>query len=158
MQVNLQPSPQTQALIARLGNSSQIVKNAKIKGLTQASMIFQTKSKQEAPVDTNNLRRNIKYEVDTDGNQAKVFVDPNVKYGIFQEEGTGIFGVKRAYIYPKKAKYLAWKSKTGKMVFARKVKGVIGRWYMKKGSEYLLSQNNKISEIIYNELIKGLLW
>jgi hypothetical protein len=156
MQVNLEPTASTKVLIARFGNASQIVRNAKVKGLTLASMIFQTRSKQEAPVDTSNLRRNIKYEVETSGNQAKVFVDPAVKYGLYQEEGTGIYGSRHAYIYPKRAKFLAWKAKTGEMVFARKVKGVMGKWYMKKGSEHLLSQNEKVSDVIYNELVKGL--
>jgi len=156
MQVNLEPTAQTKALIAKFGNASKIVKNAKVKGLTLASMIFQTRSKQEALVDTNNLRRNIKYQVETDGSQAKVYTDPSVKYARFQEEGTGIYGYKRAYIYPKRAKYLAWKSKTGKMVFAKKVKGVMAKWFMRKGSKYLLSQNKKIDDVIFSELSKGL--
>jgi len=156
MQVNLEPTASTKALIAQFGNSSQIVRGAKVKGLTLASMIFQNRSKQEAPVDTSNLRRNIKYKVESDGSEAKVFADPAVKYAIYQEEGTGLFGPRHAYIYPKRAKYLAWKSKTGKMVFAKKVKGVVARWFMKKGSLHLLSQNKKIDELIFSELSKGL--
>lgn len=156
MQVDLEPTASTKALIAKFGNSSQIVKNAKVKGLTLASMIFQTRSKQEAPVDTSNLRRNIKYEVETDGSQAKVFTDPSVKYAIYQEEGTGIYGPRRAYIYPRKAKFLAWKSKTGEMVFARKVKGVMAKWFMRKGSQHLQLESKKIDDLIYNELRKNL--
>jgi HK97 gp10 family phage protein len=156
MQVNLEPTANTQRLIQKLGNASAIVRNAKVQGLTQASMIFQTKSKQEAPVDTSNLRRNIKYEVESNGSQAKVYVDPTIKYGLYQEEGTGIYGSRHAYIVPRTAKYLAWKSKTGAMVFAKRVRGVMGKWYMRKGSEYLISQNKKIDQTIYNELVKGL--
>lgn len=156
MQINLEPTGNTKRLIAQFGNSSNIVKNAKFKGLTQASMIFQTKSKQEAPVDTSNLKRNILYKVETNGSEAKVFTDQSVKYAIFQEEGTGIYGKRGAYIYPKRAKFLAWKAKSGKMIFARKVKGVMAKWFMRKGSEHLVSQSKKIDQTIYNELVKGL--
>jgi HK97 gp10 family phage protein len=156
MQINLEPTSSTKALIAKFGNASNIVKNAKVKGLTTASLLFQTKSKQEAPVDTNNLRRNIKYQVETDGSQAKVFTDPSVKYALYQEQGTGIYGPNHSYIYPRKAKFLAWKSKTGKMIFARKVKGVMAKWFMLKGSEHLLQESKKIDDVVYNELVKGL--
>jgi len=156
MQVNLQPTANTERLIAQLGNASSIVRNAKVLGLTQASLIFQTRSKQEAPVDTNNLRRNILFKVESDGEEARVYVNPAVKYGIFQEEGTGIYGPKHAYIVPRSAKYLAWRAKSGAMVFAKRVKGVMAKWFMKKGSEHLLTQNKKIDETIYNELVRGL--
>jgi HK97 gp10 family phage protein len=149
MEFSITPTNETKILIKMFGNASEIVKNAKVKGLTQASLIFQAKAQDEAPVDTTNLRRNIKYKVESDGSEATIFVDDKIKYAIFQEEGTRAHG-------PVRAKMLAWKSKSGQLIFAKWVRGVKARWFMRKGKEEVEAQSNKISQTIYNELKKGL--
>ena len=45
-------------------------------------------------------------------------------HAFFQEDGTGLWGPKRDYIYPKRARFLRWVSHDGVVHFARRVKGV----------------------------------
>lgn len=61
-------------------------------------------------------------------------VSTDLKYGRYQEEGTGIYGPKGTPIRPKNGKVLAWK-KNGKWIFAREVSGVKPKWYMKQARE-----------------------
>jgi HK97 gp10 family phage protein len=154
MQVNIQPTGKTNDLLKRLENSPNLLREAKIKALTLASMIFSNYSKEKAPVDTGNLRRNIKYKVDNNGNQSEIKADTD--YALFQEMGTGIYGGKTRMITPKRAKYLVWKDKSGKTIFAKSVKGVKGKKYMEQGSEELKRRNKDINDKLYNELKKGL--
>ena len=58
---------------------------------------------------------------------------------MYQEIGTGIYGPLGRPITPKTKKVLAFVGRGGKMVFAKSVKGVRGRYYM-KGS---LEQNQR---------------
>jgi len=151
--ITLQPTSQTTALINKIGNAD-IVKDAKYKTLEQASILFTSESKQKSPRGTGNLSRNIKYEVERDGSQAKVY--NKLDYALYQEEGTGIYGKYKRAIVPNRAKFLRFKSKTGKIVFAKSVRGVKAVWFMRQGSEFLTRNWNKIRETLYNELVKGL--
>lgn len=149
----LEPTSQTIALINKIGNAD-IINNAKRKTLEQASLLFSSESKQKAPRGTGNLSRNIKHEVAMDGSQAKVY--NKLDYALYQEEGTGIYGKNKRPIVPKRAKFLRFKSKTGKIIFAKSVRGVKPVWFMRQGSEFLTRNWNKIRETLYNELVKGL--
>lgn len=153
MDITLEITPQTKALMATLANSN-ILRTAKVNCLTNASMIFSNQSKREAPVDTGNLRRNIKYKVEADGSQAEI--KANTDYALFQEEGTGIYGKRGTYITPRRGKFLRFKVKSGDYVYARRVKGVRGKWFMKKGSEFLFGKFKEIETKLYND-IKGAL-
>lgn len=44
-------------------------------------------------------------------------------YALFVEIGTGIYGPTGRPIKPKRAKLLVWRDKSGKLIFARKVRG-----------------------------------
>lgn len=54
------------------------------------------------------------------------------KYGPFVEYGTGIYGPRGELIRPKTAKMLSWIGPDKKRIFARSVKGMTPRRYMKK--------------------------
>lgn len=47
-----------------------------------------------------------------------------LKRGLWLDQGTGIYGPRRQRIIPKRAKYLRWTTATGRVVFARSVKGI----------------------------------
>jgi len=152
MNITITPSPQVKALIAKLGRSSDIVKQATKAGLQKGSDIFILESKQKAPVDTGNLRRNIQSKIQ--GDTAIISVDPKINYAPYQEYGTGIY-VGRGVIRPKRAKVLRFTGKKG-VVFTKYVRGVRGKFYMRAGSKKVLEQSHKINQTIYNELSKGL--
>lgn len=75
-------------------------------------------------VDTGRLRSSITTQLISVSGKPAVRVGTNVIYAIFVHDGTGIYGPKGAYIYPKRKKYMSWKSKGGKRVFAVKTKGM----------------------------------
>jgi len=155
MNINIVPTGDTKRLIEKLNNAGNIVRDAKVKGLTTASMIFTTFSKQIVPVATGNLRRNIKYKVSSEGNNSKIDTG-TVDYAIHQEYGTGIYGRRGRMIVPKRAKMLRFKNKAGKIIFAKAVRGVKGKFFMQKGSEETARRNKDIDSTIYKELQKGL--
>lgn len=47
-----------------------------------------------------------------------------LKRGLWLDQGTGIYGPRRQRIIPRRAKYLRWTTRTGRVVFARSVKGI----------------------------------
>ncbi len=153
MNIDITPSSATKALITKFGNYSEIVRQAKIKTLTMASMMFSTKSKEVSPIKTGNLRRNIKYTVNSDGSQARVY--NNLDYALYQEEGTGIYGPKKKMIVPVRKKFLVFEV-GGKIVFARKVRGVRPKWFMRQGSQEVVRRNGEIDKIMHNSLLKEL--
>lgn len=75
-------------------------------------------------VDTGLLRSSINTQLLTIGGKPAVRVGTNVFYAIYVHEGTGIYGPKGVPIRPQRAKMLSWKTKGGKRVYARQVKGM----------------------------------
>lgn len=61
-------------------------------------------------------------------NRYTVRLFSNVKHALFQEKGTGLWGPRQDFIRPKHARFLRWVAPSGKVVFARKVKGVSPKW------------------------------
>ena len=152
MIINLQPTPQTQVLINKFRQSPEILGRAMRQGIQEGCLFFKTKAQQFSPVDTTKLRGSISSQVNsnTDG---RIFT--NTKYAPYQEYGTGIYAGK-GYIYPKKAKFLVFKNKAGKLIFAKKVKGVKGRFYFKKAGEEL--KNSSILDDAITKVLKKELW
>lgn len=58
------------------------------------------------------------------GGKITVRVGTGVFYALYVHDGTGLYGPKGAYIVPKTAKFLSWKLKGGKRVYALKVRGM----------------------------------
>lgn len=75
-------------------------------------------------VNTGLLRSSINTQLIALGGKPAVRVGTNVFYAVFVHDGTGIYGPKGTYIYPKTAKVLAWKGKGGKKMYAYRVKGM----------------------------------
>ena len=93
-------------------------------------------------------------EVSSDGDNGRVYSD--LDYALYQEEGTGIYGPKGQPITAKKGKMMRFKSKSGKIIYTRSVKGVRPKKFMQQASEFVLTQTGVISQIIGDELEKGL--
>lgn len=106
-----------------------------VKGLMKAAITnsvsrIQSETRSLAPHRTGTLQRSIMQTVDYPEGKVQV----GEKYGIFLEEGTGIYGEKGSRITPKSAKVLAWKGDGG-IVFAKSVKGIKARPFFRPGIE-----------------------
>jgi hypothetical protein len=89
-----------------------------------------------APVDTSRLRQSIQVSpMRRSGNRLSGSVGTGVKYAEAQETGTGIYGPRKRPITAKSGKYLTFKTKDGRWVRTKSVKGVRGRFYMKGAVE-----------------------
>ena len=88
-------------------------------------------AKRLAPVDTGRLRADISVGVVADSVTPVVRVGNSVNYALAVHEGTGIYGPTGRPIRPRRAKVLRFKSKGGKVVFARQVRGTRGRPYLR---------------------------
>lgn len=124
----------------KLSQAPEIVGNVKKQMLTKGALIAETKAKISAPVNTNVLRGSITHDVD----ENKAVIGTNLKYAPYQETGTGLYGPRRQMITPRSGRFLRFKV-NGQWVFARAVRGVKPKWYMKKGYEEV---QNKIGSII----------
>ena len=102
------------------------------------------KARRLCPVDEGRLRSSLAYEIRQDKGDIVGRVGTNLDYGLFIHEGTGIYAGKGP-ITPKKGKYLRWPVKnnsgqgrrrykagaTAQYAYAKKVKGVKGRPYLR---------------------------
>lgn len=75
-------------------------------------------------IDTGYLRSSIHTELVSLGGMPAVRVGTNVYYAIYVHEGTGVYGPKGRMITPIHGKFLSWKVKNGKRIFAVAVKGM----------------------------------
>jgi hypothetical protein len=101
-------------------------------------------AKRLCPVDEGRLRSSLASELRQDRGDLVARVGTNLDYGLFIHEGTGIYAGKGP-ITPKRGKYLRWPVKnnsgqgrrrykagaTAQYAYARKVKGVKGRPYLR---------------------------
>jgi hypothetical protein len=107
------------------------LKPAMDKSLTR----LQATAKELAPVDTNRLRSSILIQpVTVTGSAISGSVGAGTTYAAAQETGSGIYGPFGRPIRPKTKQVLAWKS-GGTWHFAKEVKGVRPRWYMRGSLE-----------------------
>ncbi len=125
MAAHIRHHPDHAALMAILSSPTGGV----AKDLFRRGKKVETKAKQNlsrAPkrVDTGLLRSSINTQLVITGGKPSVRVGTNVHYALFVHDGTGLYGPKGAYITPKTAKFLVWKGKTGKKIYARRVKGM----------------------------------
>lgn len=76
-------------------------------------------------VDTGRLRASISTQLVRRAGYPAVRIGTNVKYAMWVHDGTGLFGPKHAYIYPKTKRYLRFKPKGAQgYVYAKRVKGM----------------------------------
>lgn len=109
------------------------------RGVKEAGKTILTIEKKEAPVGTGNLRRLIQFSY----SPISAMVWPSAGYAVFVNEGTGLYGPRKDFIRPKRAKVLAFK-KGGKMIFAKKVKGQKANPFVERTRDLAESKINKI--------------
>jgi hypothetical protein len=76
-------------------------------------------------VDTGHLRAKIAVQLVRRAGFPAVRIGTNVKYALWVHDGTGIYGPKHSYIYPKTKRYLRFRPKGSlDYVYAKRVKGM----------------------------------
>ncbi|MGB4627633.1 MAG: hypothetical protein WBI36_07505 [Erysipelotrichaceae bacterium] len=73
------------------------------------------------------------------------------EYGIYIEHGTGLFGVRQDYIYPKNKKVLRWLDENGREIFAKRTKGQPARPFF---YQTLIDKGLEIVKIFKREINK----
>jgi hypothetical protein len=87
-----------------------------------------------APFDTGRLRRGItRYPKQIRGLHVRIKVGTTSGYGLFPEQGTGIYGPKHKIITPRRKPFLVFQPRgLGHIIRVRSVKGQRGQHYMLK--------------------------
>jgi len=136
--------------------SPALVKQASDKMLEMATLVAWGKAKELAPVDKSTLRGSLERKVN--GFEGKVFTAMN--YASFQEYGTGIYSdhptAPKVPITPKRAKFLVFQ-KNGKTIFARSVRGVKPRRFMRGGLAEVNVRKDQILNVAKKVISYGLL-
>lgn len=129
------------------GNAKPLVTAA----LSNAAGKIQSTAREKAPHRTGNLQRSILKEI----SYPEATVSVNEKYGLWVEQGTGLYGPRGQRITPRSAKVLAW-STDGGMAFARWTRGMRARPYFKPAieatREYVRSQFSQVTDRLVREL------
>lgn len=118
------------------------------KGVKEAGRTILRIEKKEAPVKSGNLRRNIEFSY----KPISAMVYPRSGYAVFVESGTGLYGARKDYIRPKRAKVLAFKI-NGKMIFAKKVKGQKANPFVARTADLAEGKINKIFDDMLKTII-----
>lgn len=135
-----------------LRKSGELMRAALGRAMVNAAYEVQNQAKENAPVMFGQLRGSItnKAPIFTDNNVGAI-VGTNVKHARWIEYGTGIYSEDPASskqpIRPKNGKVLAWRTNGGKgaWAFAREVKGIKGRFYLRRAFE---SKKARVQQII----------
>lgn len=128
--------PQLPALQAAMAKAPELTKLAITTAMNKSLVGYQTTAKQLAPIDQGILRGSIQQlPITWIGNSATGVVSTGeLKYAVWQEVGTGIYGPAHTPITPKTKPVLAWFS-GGQWHFAKSVKGSKPHWYMRGSVE-----------------------
>lgn len=119
------------------------------KGVKEAGKTILSIEKKEAPVATGTLRRTIEFRY----RPISAMIFPTSGYAVFIEEGTGLYGPRKSYIMPKRAKVLAFKV-NGKMVFAKKTRGQKANPFVQRTRDKAEPKINKIFDDMLKEIIE----
>lgn len=129
------------------GNGDKLVRAA----LVNSSNKVQSEARKRAPHRTGTLQRSIltylKYPL--------AVVQVNEKYGIFLEQGTGIYGPENRPIRPLKAKALVFKV-GGQIIFTKEVKGIRARPFFAPGIQASQAYINGQFQRVIERMVKGL--
>ena len=99
--------------------------------LARKARRVETRAKQLCPVDTGRLRSSIFSGVSRWDGRLVGVCGTNVKYAPYVELGTGIYGPRRSPIVPRSARLLRWTDKGGDVHFARSVRGMRARPFLR---------------------------
>jgi hypothetical protein len=91
----------------------------------------QNRAKQLAPVNHGRLRSDIQIQLVYPGAVPAVRVGNSVDYAYWVHEGTGIYGPRRRWIVPKRAKVLRFRPGRGGYIYRPRVRGAKGRPYLR---------------------------
>lgn len=94
----------------------------------------------DCPVDTGTLSGSIDYDSD----DKQMIVGTNEEYAPYVEYGTGIYGPHKSPIVPTEKKALHWKDKAGKDHFAKSVKGMKARPFIKPALSKHVDEYKKV--------------
>lgn len=128
-------------LQAALEKAPDVIQRKLRELVTFGAFSISNKAKGHAPVRYGQLRASIHTEGPTGSGaniQAKVGTD--VKHAPYQEFGTGIYGPNRAPITPKSKPFLVFKTRDGRWIRTRSVKGTKGRFYFKQAINQTMPQ------------------
>lgn len=137
---------QFQEKLAKSGANATVLTRAAV---VNASEVVKSRIRAKAPHRTGTLQRGVQYEMV--GSLASV-VSEQEKYGIFVEEGTGLYGPKNELIRPQTAKVLHFTS-GGKEVFARYTRGMKAQPFFKPGTEEALPLVQAIFKKVSDEIV-----
>ena len=120
--------PNIQNIMALYRQAPDIVTPILVNTLKQSEILMGSVTGQNVPYMTGGL---VKSFIPTPVTELSYTWGPNVKYALWVEQGTGIYGPSGARIVPVTAKALAWTS--GGTQFIRKsIAGMQGRRYMER--------------------------
>lgn len=137
----------------RLRASSGLIGEVAEKMILRAALMAEAKAKEEAPVRHGILRGSITHKIDRKTGEIIGRVGTNLDYAPYQEYGTGLYGRRHDYIYPRRARMLRFKTRSGQVVFARRVSGVRPKFFIKKGLQEVVGRIEEIKSFGVN-LIK----
>jgi HK97 gp10 family phage protein len=130
--------------VVAAGGNAQALADA---ALTNSVREIQREARALAPHQTGSLQRSILTE--TTWPEASVTVEE--KYGIYVEEGTGLYGPNHSRIYPKTARALHWGN-----VFARSTKGMKAQPFFEpaivSSTPYVEAQFDQVVDRLLTEL------
>lgn len=90
------------------------------------------------PVDTGALRASLQMSMSVDADKVECIVGSGQYYAGWVHNGTGIYGPRHQMIRPVSAKVMAWRSRSnGRMVFARRTRGMKGTFYLTRALQLL---------------------
>lgn len=117
--------------------------------LEVASDVVWAEARVKAPIWRGRLRGSIFKKVEKVKNGEWVGrIGSRLEYAPYQEYGTGLYGPFRRWIVPKRAKFLVFRSRSGKLVFAKRVRGSKPKRFMQKG---LLKLKRKMD--VFNKMV-----
>ena len=151
--------PQLPELQKAFAQAPEITKREVTTAVNRSLISYQASIKGNSPFLSGRLRSSVTINpAKANGNTIEGSVGPHTNYAIHVEQGTGIYGPNHAPIRPKRAKVLAFKS-GGKMVFARSIKGMRGRFFVKRAADSGQSRTEgyfqKALENVAAALLKG---
>lgn len=118
------------------------------RGVKNAGKTILRIEKKEAPVGKSGLlRKNIEYKY----SPISAMIFPRQGYAVFVEEGTGLYGPRHSYIVPKNAKALKFKI-NGKVIYAKRTKGMKANPFVKRTAEKSAPIINKIFDDMLEEI------
>ena len=135
----------------------QLTKSRLTVAMNKSLVRLQSSAKALAPVDNGTLRSSIVINPTVwNGSTAVGSVGTGpMAYAVYQEVGTGIYGPAGRPIRPKNKKVMAWQ-KNGKWHFAKEVKGVRPKWYMRGAAEQSTQAINGYFQTAMDEVTAAL--